>query len=90
MIRKLLTILLLASSLQVLGQEKISVQEEDYSNQDVEMADQFRKDGKIYVVVTISSLVLLGLIGYAFIIDKKVTSLEKRVHNSQTSKEEKG
>ena len=90
MIRKLLIIIILASSIQVFGQEKIRIQEEDYYNQDVEMADQLRKDGKIYVVVTITSLVLFGLLGYAFLIDRKVTSLEKKVFNSEIGKEKKG
>lgn len=83
-------VLFLAASFQLFGQEKIKVQEEDYSNYEVEMADQLRKDGKIYVVVTISSLVLLGLLGYAFFIDKKITSLEKKVFDSSISKEERG
>ncbi len=48
--------------------------------QNVEMADEFRKDGKIYVVVMIIMIVLLGLITYTFRIDRKITKLEKRLN----------
>jgi len=47
--------------------------------QSVEMADQFRSDGKIYVVVAIILILVLGLSYYAFRIDRKITNLEKRV-----------
>ena len=43
----------------------------------VEMADQLRAEGKIYVVVTIILIVLAGLIFYLFLLDKKVKKLEK-------------
>jgi CcmD family protein len=46
---------------------------------DIEMADQFRADGKIYVVISIVLLILLGLFIYLFSLDKKVTRLEKEV-----------
>jgi len=46
---------------------------------DIEMADQFRADGKIYVVISVVLLILLGLFIYLFSLDKKVTRLEKEV-----------
>jgi CcmD family protein len=46
---------------------------------DIEMADQFRADGKIYVVISVVLLILLGLFIYLFSLDKKVTQLEKEV-----------
>ena len=45
---------------------------------DVEMADQFYKDGKIYVVIAVVSIVLIGLFAYLFRLERKVTELEKR------------
>lgn len=45
---------------------------------DIEMADQFRADGKIYVVIAVVSVVLIGLFAYLFRLDRKVTELEKR------------
>jgi hypothetical protein len=43
-----------------------------------EMADAFRKDGKIYVVITVISLVFIGLAVYLIMIDRKVNKLEKQ------------
>ena len=43
-----------------------------------EMADQMRSEGKIYVVVAIILVVLFGLIGYLFFVDRKVTRLEEQ------------
>lgn len=45
---------------------------------DIEMADQFRADGKIYVVIAVVSIVLIGLFAYLFRLERKVTELEKR------------
>lgn len=47
------------------------------SAQNAEMADTFRSDGKIYVVVAIILIVLVGLITYLFMLDRKVSKLEK-------------
>ena len=44
---------------------------------DVEMADQMRSEGKIYVVVAVILTVLMGLILYLFSLDRKVKKLEK-------------
>ena len=46
---------------------------------DIEMADQFRADGKIYVVISVVLLILVGLFVYLFNLDKKITRLEKEV-----------
>ena len=40
---------------------------------DIEMADQFRADGKIYVVIAVVSVVLIGLFAYLFRLERKVT-----------------
>ncbi|MFM6914240.1 MAG: CcmD family protein [Aquirufa sp.] len=45
---------------------------------DIEMADQFRADGKIYVVIAVVSVILIGLFAYLFRLERKVTELEKR------------
>lgn len=75
--RNLLILLCLCCSLSVLAQEKQEITEQDYANQRVEMADQFRADGKIYVVVGIVVLILGGLLAYAVAIDRKVSRLER-------------
>lgn len=45
---------------------------------DIEMADQFRADGKIYVVIAVVSVVLIGLFAYLFRLESKISALEKR------------
>lgn len=45
---------------------------------DIEMADQFRADGKIYVVIAVVIVVLIGLFAYLFRLERKVSELEKR------------
>jgi CcmD family protein len=44
-----------------------------------EMADRFRADGKIYVVVAVVVIILLGLIAYVSRLDRKISKLEKEV-----------
>jgi CcmD family protein len=46
---------------------------------DIEMADQFRADGKIYVVIAVVLLILVGLFIYLFNLGNKITRLEKEV-----------
>ena len=45
--------------------------------QHVEMADQLRANGKIYVVVAVLIVILLGLFLYLARLDRKITRLEK-------------
>ena len=47
--------------------------------QEVEMADTMRSNGKIYVVVGIILIVLIGLIAYLFFLDRKVTKIENEL-----------
>lgn len=47
------------------------------AQQSVEMADLMRSNGKIYVVVAVLLLILLGLIAYLVVLDRKVSKLEK-------------
>ena len=44
----------------------------------VEMADKFRADGKIYVVLAIILVILAGLFFYLIRIDRKVAKLEEQ------------
>jgi len=45
--------------------------------QEVEMADSMRSNGKIYVVVAVCLTILIGLFIYVFLVDKKISRLEK-------------
>ena len=47
-------------------------------NNEVEMADAFRSNGKIYVVVAVIVIILVGLLVYLFTIDKRLKMLEKK------------
>ena len=49
----------------------------DIMAQPVEMATGMRSSGKIYVVVAVLSMVLIGLIIYLFTLDRKISRLEK-------------
>lgn len=48
-----------------------------FAQQDVEMADTMRSNGKIYVVVGIILIVLIGFIIYLVLLDRKISRLEK-------------
>ncbi len=50
----------------------------------VEMADTMRSEGKIYVVVGIILIVLIGLITYLVMLDRKVKKLENLLTEKQT------
>lgn len=47
--------------------------------QEIEMADTMRSEGKIYVVVAVLTVILIGLIVYLISVDKKVSNLEKKI-----------
>lgn len=57
----------------------LSTQTVSAQSQQPEMADVMRANGKIYVVVAIVTIVLLGLAGYLFTLDRKVTRLENKL-----------
>ena len=46
----------------------------------VEMANAFRENGKIYVVVAVVVIIFVGLFVYLISLDKKVSRLEKKLN----------
>lgn len=42
-----------------------------------DMADLMRSNGKIYVVVAVCLTILIGLFIYVFLLDRKISRLEK-------------
>ena len=48
-------------------------------NEAPQMADTMRSNGKIYVVVTVCLLILVGLFLYVSRVDRKVSKLEKEL-----------
>jgi len=81
--KKYIFILLLFFSLIGYSQQKQKVTEADYENSRIEMADSFRAEGKIYVVVAILSVILAGFIFYAVNIDRKIGKIEKEIKSRQ-------
>ena len=45
----------------------------------VDMADALRSNGKIYVVVTVLVIILLGLFFYVGRLDRKISKMEKDI-----------
>ena len=48
-----------------------------YAQDKPEMADVMRSNGKIYDVVAVCLTILIGLFLYAFVIDRKISKIEK-------------
>ncbi len=79
--KRILALVLLCISLSSFAQEKIAVTDADYSNNAVEMADEMRADGKIYVLVGIIVIIFAGITLYVINTDRKISKLEKN-HSS--------
>lgn len=54
--------------------------------QDAEMADGLRAEGKIYVVVVMILIVLIGLFAYLFLLDRKLNKMEKQLNEKKQTK----
>ena len=48
-----------------------------YAQDTVEMADLMRSNGKIYVVVAVCLIILIGLFLYVMLLDRKIRKMEK-------------
>lgn len=51
--------------------------QDSVSDKNVDMAAGMRSNGKIYVVITVLVIILLGLITYVISLDKKIRKFEK-------------
>lgn len=47
------------------------------NTQNIEMADELRSSGKIYVVVSVIAVIFLGIATYLIYMDKRISKLEK-------------
>lgn len=56
------------------------------AQQQADMADTMRSNGKIYVVVGVILIVLTGLFVYLFSLDKKVSRIEKSLGKDPKTK----
>lgn len=84
--KKLLSLLLILFSLNVLAQEKTTVTDADYANNSVDMADVMRSNGKIYVLVGIILIIFSGITVYLISTDRKISKLERELPASADSK----
>ena len=50
-----------------------------FAQSEVEMADTMRSSGKIYVIVAIILVVLTGLVLYLFLLDRKISRIEREL-----------
>lgn len=66
---------------------KIPVTQRDYENTEVAMADTFRADGKIYVVVAVLATIFAGIVVFLIATESKLKKLEDLVYSEQASKE---
>ncbi|MEQ8324424.1 MAG: hypothetical protein RIC15_07010 [Vicingaceae bacterium] len=47
-------------------------------SQEVGMADELRENGKIFVVVIVLGLIMAGLFGYLFYLDRRLSKMENK------------
>ena len=53
---------------------------------DIEMADKMKAEGKIYVVVGVVLIILVGLLVYLMRIERKVSKMEKEMEAEKAEK----
>ena len=70
MIKRILSLILLFTSLFASAQSA-----------EPQMADTFRQDGKIYVVITVLGIIFAALVIYLIVLDRKVKKLEEKIKN---------
>ncbi len=61
--------------------QKQAIEEEDYNNNRIEMADTMRSEGKIYVLVAIIVTLFAGFLVYTIRTEQKIKKLEKSLKN---------
>ena len=71
MIKKILSLVFLLSAMFSSAQEQVSAPQ---------MADSFRSDGKIYVVITVIAMIFAALVIFLIALERKVNKLEKQIN----------
>lgn len=83
--KRLMLMLAMLISAVLNAQDKIKIQDSDYSNSDVAMADMMRSEGKIYVVVGVVLVIFAVLIFYLIRLERKTSKLEQQLDNHQVN-----
>jgi CcmD family protein len=73
-----------ADSAAVRTSGKIAITQRDYRNSEIEMADAWRANGKIYVVVATLGAIMVGIVGYMALLDRRLGRLERQVRERRT------
>lgn len=50
-------------------------------NPEPQMADTFRQEGKIYVVITVIGMIFIALVIFLVILERKLKKLETKIKN---------
>jgi CcmD family protein len=58
----------------------LSISAYSQQNSSVEMANDLYLSGKIYVVVTVLSIIFIGIVIYLIALDRKICKLEKEIN----------
>lgn len=72
MIKRILSLVFLLTTLFSSAQQTVAAPE---------MADTFRSDGKIYVVITVIGMIFVALVIFLMVLERKVSKLEKQINN---------
>jgi hypothetical protein len=72
MIKKILTLVFLCVTFFINAQEIMAMQEP-------QMADLFREEGKIYVVVSVIAMIFIALVAFLVYIERKVKRIEEKI-----------
>ncbi|MEI8136256.1 MAG: CcmD family protein [Bacteroidota bacterium] len=71
MIKRILSLMFLLSAMFSSAQEEVS---------GLQMADTFRSNGKIYVVITVIAMIFAALVIFLIALERKVNKLEKQIN----------
>jgi uncharacterized iron-regulated membrane protein len=52
--------------------------------QEAQMADTFRSEGKIYVVIAVLAIVFISVLGILLYIERKISKLEKEIKEQKS------
>lgn len=74
MIKRILSLVFLLSALFTSAQESAT---------EPQMADTFRSEGKIYVVITVIGMIFTALVIFLILLERKVNKLEKQINKEQ-------
>jgi preprotein translocase subunit YajC len=58
----------------------MTIENQDYSNNSIEMADVMRSEGKIYVLVAIIVVIFIGFIFFLLKTEQKLKKIEKEIN----------